>query len=252
MQHFYVMPENIEPEKIYITDNEVHHILDVLRKTVGDRITLFDGMGNEYEAQIAEITGSGRKKVIVAGILKTSRSFTEPKTRIILFQSIPKSSKMDLIIQKCTEAGVFKFVPVISDRTIIKLEEKTKLEKTKRWRDIARNAAKQSGRGIVPEVGEITTFHSAIKACSENKIKSIILWESEKTLHLKEYLKINRMELSCTAVFIGPEGGFCHDEIAESERYGISSITLGSRILRTETTGLLTAAMILYEMNELG
>ena len=143
-------------------------------------------------------------------------------------------------------------MPVISGRTIIKLEEKSKLEKTKRWRGIARNAAEQSGRGVVPEVGEITTFSDAIKACSENKIKSIILWESEKTLHLKEYLKINCRELPLIAVFIGPEGGFCHDEIADAERYGISSITAGSRILRTETAGLLTAAMILYEKDDLG
>lgn len=247
MSHFYILPENINKDTITVSGGEVHHILDVLHKKIGDKISLFDGMANEYTAEIARVSGMGKERVISARIISAGKSVNEPGIKITLYQSIPKSSKMDFIVRKCTEAGVFKIVPVISERTVVKLDSAKKHARVTRWREIARNAAQQSGRGVVPEVGGVVDFSGMLKDCAQKDSCRIILWESERTKSLKEYLKNNYRGNSSISIIIGPEGGFSHGEVAEAEKSGFIKVTLGPRILRTETAGLITTAIILYE-----
>ncbi len=252
MPRFYVLPENIRKDNIIITGREVHHILDVLQKKVGDELTLFDGKGNEYKSEISGIEKTGRERVITAKIVKTEKTLSEPGVKLTIYQSIPKGRKMDYIIQKCTELGVVRLVPVLSERTVVKLEGWKKESKIRRWREISKNAAQQSGRGLVPEVGGITDFSEAIRNCRRDDSCKLILWESERSRHLKAFLGENCKNKKSIAVFIGPEGGFSHEEVAEAEAGGFNSVTLGPRVLRTETAGLITAALIFYEKDELG
>ncbi len=242
MPKYFTKPENINDEFITIEGDEAKHILNVMRMTEGDKITVCDGNKKDYYCKIIE-TG---KNVLKAQIIETAESETEPETEIVLFQGLPKSDKMEYIIQKCVEIGVSRIVPVITERAVVKIEKGAKEDKKiERWLKISESAAKQSGRGIIPIVERPVKLSEAIKeaALLEN---AVIPYENEEKTGLKEFIKSAKK--GSIGIFIGPEGGFDSSEIEMAVKSGIIPVTLGKRILRTETAGLVTAAIILYEL----
>ena len=165
MPKFFVPHENIAEDKITINNEDVAHITKVLRYKAGDELFLCDGRGTDYTVQIAQI----EKKKIICNIISKKKSDTEPNIKITLFQGLPKASKMEYIIQKTTELGIAKIVPCIMDRCVVKLSDGIE-KKVERWRKVAYEAAKQSGRGVVPEVTMPVKFDDAVKMLKENDI----------------------------------------------------------------------------------
>ncbi len=242
MPKYFTEPENIKDGFIEIFSDEAKHILNVMRMEIGDTLTICDGQSNDYLCRICE-TG---KNCLKAKIEETTKSESEPKTKITLYQGLPKSDKMELIIQKCVEIGVCRIVPVITERAVVKIEKGAKEDKkTERWQKIAESAAKQSGRGIIPAVERPMKFKDAIEEAVKNG-EAIIPYENEKDRGLKEFVKNSKAEN--IGIFIGPEGGFDTKEIEFAVENGVMSVTLGKRILRTETAGIVTSAIVLYEL----
>lgn len=242
MPKYFTEPENIKDGFIEIFSDEAKHILNVMRMEIGDTLTICDGQSNDYLCRICE-TG---KNCLKAKIEETTKSESEPKTKITLYQGLPKSDKMELIIQKCVEIGVCRIVPVITERAVVKIEKGAKEDKkTERWQKIAESAAKQSGRGIIPAVERPMKFKDAIEEAVKNG-EAIIPYENEKDRGLKEFVKNSKAEN--IGIFIGPEGGFDTKEIEFAVKNGVMSVTLGKRILRTETAGIVTSAIVLYEL----
>ena len=245
MVRFFTDKENILEDKINIIGDDVNHVRNVLRLRVGDNVVICDGDCNDYISEITSI----EKSVVTAKILSAKKNDTESNIDITLFQCVLKSDRMDYVIQKATEVGVKRIVPVISERTIVKIKsEKDKENKIKRWTSIAEGASKQSGRGIVPEIAPIISFK---EICNEfdNIDKVIIPYEENMDIGLKSVLKDNA---SSIGVIIGAEGGFCEDEVRFVSEKGAISVTLGKRILRAETAGVVTAAIIGYELGDMG
>ena len=242
MPKYFTEPENIKDGFIEIFSDEAKHILNVMRMEIGDTLTICDGQSNDNLCRICE-TG---KNCLKAKIEETTKSESEPKTKITLYQGLPKSDKMELIIQKCVEIGVCRIVPVITERAVVKIEKGAKEDKkTERWQKIAESAAKQSGRGIIPAVERPMKFKDAIEEAVKNG-EAIIPYENEKDRGLKEFVKNSKAEN--IGIFIGPEGGFDTKEIEFAVENGVMSVTLGKRILRTETAGIVTSAIVLYEL----
>lgn len=246
MHRFFVDKDNIRDNKVTIIGEDVKHIRNVLRLREEDIISICDKQGIDYIAEIIDLF----KEKVVCNIIETKISNSEPPIEVILYQGIPKSTKMDLIIQKSTEVGVAKIVPVITDRTIVKIQDRKKEEnKLERWNKITEEAAKQSKRGIIPEVCQILSFNEMLETLKNNGI-IIVPYENEENIGIKEILrdeankKIN--------IVIGPEGGFEEEEIESLKAIGAHIVSLGPRILRTETAGLITSAIVLYELGDLG
>lgn len=244
MPKFFVNKEAINNNKAEICGGDVSHIAKVLRLPVGSAITLCDGEGTDYEAEITEI----KKDVILLDIINACKCNTEPDINVTLFQGIPKASKMEYIIQKCTELGVMSIVPVMTKRTVVKLEnaqaEKKKLE---RWNKIAAEAVKQCGRGCIPKVCDVTE----IKNISAKDFDLfLVAYEEETDISLKSVLKSNDKAKNI-GILIGPEGGLEKSEVEYLIKSGAKSVTLGKRILRTETAGHTVLTAVLYELGEL-
>lgn len=219
-------------------DEECHYLLQVLRMRPGEEIDIVDGTGVVYHGVI----GSADKKTVSVDILNTQQGSHEMETKITLYQSVAKGEKMDLAIQKSVELGVHKIVPVLSDRCVVKLDGKG--NKTDRWQKIALEAARQSGRDIVPVVTEPVPFKKAVASCSENL--KMIPWEEVKGVTIRNVLTSRTAK--SIAVFIGPEGGFTPAEADLARSCDITPVTLGKRILRSETAGPAVIAMITYEL----
>ena len=247
MHRFLVSPDNIQGNKITIEGDDFKHLHQVLRLKPGDRINVFDGSGTEYEANIFSIG----KSSAIAEIKATVKSETEPEVRVTLFQGLPKGEKMDLIIQKGVELGVHRIFPVITNRTVVKLNKKDSIKKTERWQRISREAAKQCRRTYVPEVTEPVTFDEAlIKANTFSR--ALFLYENEEKKCLKETLKCyNINKIKDIALFVGPEGGFTSQEVENCKNLGYNIVGLGKRILRAETASISVLSIIMYEMGEL-
>jgi len=241
MPRFFVKPENILSDSIIIDGDDVKHIKNVLRLRCNDIITLCDGMGTDFTARIEKFESN----LIYADIIDRRKNTTEPPIEVTLFQGVPKSDKMDLIVQKSVELGVTRIVPVITDRTVVVFRtEKDKESKAARWQRIAMEAAKQSNRGIIPIVDLPLNFKKALEYSKKVQL-GIIPYEKENEKSLKRVLKGSGAK--SIAVFIGPEGGFSQDEVDEAVSAGIISVTLGPRILRTETAGIAVLSAVMYE-----
>ena len=259
MHRFFVSPDQLEGDKVTIAGPAVHHIRDVLRLRPGDDIVVLDNSGWEREAEIAEV---GREQV-VGRVLSRALATGEPRTKISLFQGVLKSSHFELVLQKGTELGIVEFVPLISQRCVIAgLDDVNK--KMVRWRRIVQEAAEQSRRGRLPNLQPAMIFSQACERAKRAGGLSLMPWEEEERVNLKlvfgkEQKKSKGKKTPSFPsrpfsinLFIGPEGGFTFTEVTLAQHYGIVSITLGPRILRAETAGLVTAAAILYELGDLG
>lgn len=244
MPKFFVNKEFVYDNYIKIEGENFNHISNVLRAKIGQEIIICDGNLVDYNCKICEIN----KKFIKAEIIDKYINKNEPNIKIILFQALPKADKMEMVIQKCIEIGVDKIIPILTDNTVIKLNEKSD-KKILRWNKIAESAAKQCGRGKIPEIENIINFKDAVEK-SKLFDNSIIPYEKEDKYNIKNF--INNFKGKSIAVFIGPEGGFSEDEIKYASENNIFSVTLGKRILRTETAGLVASVILLYELGELG
>lgn len=250
MPKFFIKTENLkENEEIWITGSDVNHIKNVLRKKIDDKINICNSdTQKNYECVIKNI----EENKIVCKILDEVKSLAESNLNITIFQGLPKSDKMELIIQKATELGVKTIVPVITKRTVIKLKDKDKQNKVGRWRKIAEVAAKQSGRDIIPTIENIINI-ADIKFDEFDKI--FVLYENEEKISIKdeiEQLKNDNKEELNIGIVIGPEGGFAESEIEQLRlNQNVSVVTLGKRILRTETVALVVSGILMYELGDL-
>lgn len=241
MANFYIDKSDITENIATITGEEAQHISRVLRMKKGDKVTLCDGEGTFYEAVLTDFS----EKCVTADILSSRRAETEPKLQVTIFQGVPKNPKLETIVQKLTEIGVVRIVPVATVRAVAKLDKPAKID---RLRKIAREAAKQSKRGIIPCVTDCVSFKEAVKMAAEADL-ALIPYEEEREVSLRKALAGKAPET--VAVMIGPEGGFDSEEIKLAKEAGITSVTLGKRILRTETAPLVVSAAILYELGEM-
>jgi 16S rRNA (uracil1498-N3)-methyltransferase len=246
MHRFYVLPEQMKDEMITINGPDVNHIKNVLRMKQGDEIVICNGQGKDCYCIINKVSESD----IIASINQIKDTGTELRSKITLFQGLPKKDKMELIIQKAVELGVHEIVPVMTKRAVVKLEDKKKEEKKlERWQAIAEGAAKQSGRGIIPIVKPVLNFKDALQNAKNMGI-GLIPYENAKGMEYTKEIMASMIAYPTIGIFIGPEGGFEETEIELAKAEGIHPITLGRRILRTETAGLATLAMMVLMLEE--
>lgn len=245
MSIFYIKNEQINGGNAYIEGEDVKHIKDVLRYNINDNIDICDENGIKYIAQIINMA----KEKISLKILEVSEETSEPSVNITLFQGLPKVDKLEMIIQKCTELGVSEIVPVITERVIVKLDEKSASKKLERWNKIAQEAGKQSGRQKIPKVKNINNLKNLIEILPKYDIL-LLPYECEKEVTLKSVLRNLDKNVKNIAIFIGPEGGFSENDLKLLNLPNVKKVTLGPRILRTETAGLATVSMVLYELQD--
>ena len=247
MHRFVVDPANIKDDEVLIEGHDLIHLKNVLRLKPKDIIHVFDGSGMEYVSAIVSVNENNA----LARIQSSYKSETEPELRVTLFQGIPKGDKMDLIIQKTVELGVHKIVPMMTERTVVKLKEKDIAKKVNRWSRIAKESAKQCGRAYIPQLVHPIEFQHLPDMLKEYDA-SILLYENESKKCLKEVLKcytINKID--DISIIVGPEGGFAHQEIETYRNLGYDTVGLGRRILRTETASISTLSIIMYELGEM-
>ncbi len=245
MPKFFIKKENIEHNHIKITEGDALHISKVLRTEAGDVLTLCDGEGTDYLAEVI----SCNKECVLCNIIKTCPCLSEPEISVTLFQGLPKQGKMDYIIEKCTELGVSCIVPVSTKRSVVKIDDKTsEAKKLTRWQKIASESVKQCGRGTIPKVTQVMTIKEAIEF-SKSLDLTIAAYECEQETSIKSVLETKNPK--SVGIFIGPEGGLDSDEVKQFLSANIKTVTLGKRILRTETAGHTVLTAVMYEFNEL-
>ena len=240
MHRFFVSEENLQGPKVILKDQQAHQIHNVLRMRPGSRIILLDDSGLEYKVTLetvdqAEVTGTVTEK---------RKAITEPHVHITLYQSLLRQDKFEWVLQKCTEIGVSRFVPVISQRTVV---TQVKDNKIARWQRIITEAAEQSRRGRVPELADLIPFEHAVGEVNAFD-RALIPWEQATTCTLCDALEVEERKIQHLALFIGPEGGFDEHEIEAGEDAGMIPVTLGARILRAETAAVVASAITLHEL----
>lgn len=245
MHRFFVPPESIVGETVALPEHVASQLSRVLRARVGDEIIVLDGTGMEYVLKLDAVD----KNQASGSILQKSPSEGEPSIAITLYQGILKADRFEFMLQKGTEVGITTFVPIDCQRTVS--QNRPTPARYQRWRKIITEAAEQSRRGRIPVLHEAIDFEVA---CAQADGPSLIPWEEETTSGLKSALKgwTSGQPISSANIFIGPEGGFTSDEVELARERGITPVTLGKRILRAETAGVVAAAAVLYEMGELG
>lgn len=249
MYQFFIDPADVgeQERQIRITGADVNHIKNVLRMRPGEKIAAMDeARGRKYLCEIRE-TG---QESILCKILSVEERSVELSAKVFLFQGLPKGDKMELILQKAVELGCFEVIPVACKRCVVKLEEKKKKSKTERWQSISEAAAKQSGRQIIPKVREVMPFSEALAYASDMDVRLIPYERAEGMAETKRLLESVKPGQHI-ALFIGPEGGFEETEIKEAERAGVIPVTLGRRILRTETAAITALSWIMYALENM-
>ena len=243
MYHFFVTPEQVKDAEIRIVGSDVNHIKNVLRMKNGEELQISDGNNKKYLCEIASMTSDE----VCLQIKEELMSDTELPSKIYLFQGLPKSDKMELIVQKAVELGVYEIIPVATKRAVVKLDDKKADKKVERWNSIAESGAKQSGRNVIPKVQRVMSFKEAIQYA---KTLDVVLIPYELAEGMDETRKVVEAILpgQSIGVFIGPEGGFETVEVDCAIESGAKVITLGKRILRTETAGLTTLSILMYHL----
>lgn len=247
MRFFVVEPEQIKGELVYLTGEDVHHIKRVLRLRPGDELQVLDGKGRAYRVLLTEV---GLTQV-VGRIQESWLRESEPLSRLTLVQGLPKGEKMEVIVQKCTELGISRLIPVRTRYSVVDWDEAKAASRVERWRKIAREAAKQCGRSSVPVIEPVQDWAEVLGAERHPSCLRLMPWEEEKERHLRDALR-ERQPGEGVVIFIGPEGGFSPEEVALAREEGVVTVTLGPRILRTETAGPAVVAMILFALGDLG
>lgn len=239
MHRFFTTPENITDDKVFLRGTDVAHIRKVLRLKGGDRIQILDGRGNCYTVILTTV---GRDSIESTISLKEDESNCESHLRICLGQGIVKGTGFDGIVRKSVELGVDKVVPVNASRCISKLSQEDAAKKIDRWSRIAREASKQCGRSKVPDIGSKSITVKDFCFVNRESDLKLIFWEEERSLRIKDLLHKN--QLNSVAILIGPEGGFSSKEVEISRKYGFQSVSLGPRLLRTDTAPLAAISIL--------
>ena len=251
MPKFFVTQEQIKENRIYIEGQDVNHIKKVLRAQIGDNIEICDKTTQKnYECKIEELS----ERKIECVINKELETKTESNIEITIFQGLPKSDKMELVIQKSVELGAFEIIPVKTERCIVKLDNKAEANKINRWNKISEVAAKQCGRDYIPKVKEVVDINDICNLYLNYDILLVAYEKEEKNSLKDELLKLKEKVKTSgkikIGVLIGPEGGLDIKEIEKLKQIGAKIITLGRRILRTETVALNVLSNIMYELEE--
>lgn len=241
MQHFFVTPAQVNGEFICLEGSDVNHMKNVLRMKIGEELVVSDGDNHNYECVVERY----EEVQALVRILRVKEQDTELPAKIYLFQSLPKQDKMELIVQKSVELGVHEIIPVASRRSVVKLDEKKAAKKVERWQSISESASKQAGRGYIPRVSKVQSFSEALVRASS---LDVLLFPYELAEGMQETKAIIEAILpgQSVGVFIGPEGGFERAEADAAKAAGAQVITLGKRILRTETAGITTLSILMY------
>lgn len=243
MQQFFADPGRISENEIVLEGPDVNHIKNVLRIRPGEDIRVSDGNGKTYLCCVNHYEGGEA----FLDIFRVLDSDTELPGKLYLFQGLPKGDKMDLIVQKAVELGVYCIVPFEAKRSVVRLDEKKAAKKQQRWQSIARSAAEQSGRSLIPEVSLPVSFSQALGLAEELDIVIIPYELAEgmsETVRVVESIQPGQS----VGIFIGPEGGFEETEVERAKAAGASSVSLGRRILRTETAGLTVLSILMYHL----
>lgn len=243
MHHFFVTPEQVKENMIFIEGSDVNHIKNVLRMKAGEELEVSDGEQRKF---LCEIDNMSSEEVCLL-IKEELKVETELPSKLYLFQGLPKSDKMELIVQKAVELGVYEIVPVATKRAVVKLDDKKAAKKVERWQAIAEGGAKQSGRNVIPEVKNVMSFKEAVAYAKELDVVLVPYELAEGMNETKEIIS-NIKPGQSVGVFIGPEGGFETSEVEHAMENGAKAITLGRRILRTETAGLTTLSILMYHL----
>ncbi|MCR5624811.1 MAG: 16S rRNA (uracil(1498)-N(3))-methyltransferase [Lachnospiraceae bacterium] len=239
----YIEDSQYDGTYVYITGSDVNHIVNVMRLGINDWITACNGEGTDYIGQISELSRD-EVKVKVGKVQPTG---SELDQKLYLFQGIPKGDKMDLIIQKAVEIGAYEIIPVEMERCVSKLkEEKKKEKKISRWQSISESASKQSDRGIIPKVRMPISFKEALKEATLLDY-SIIPYELQEGMQTSKKIIEDAKDKKSVGIFIGPEGGISENEIEAAISSGVLPVSLGRRILRTETAGLYTLSVLAFQ-----
>ena len=243
MHHFFVDPSSIEEGIVRIVGTDLNHMKNVLRMKPGEEVLISDGTGKDYNCQVKEY---GAEEGILV-ILSENADSRELPSRIWLFQGLPKADKMELIIQKAVELGAYEIIPVETKRCVVKLDGKKAAKKVERWQQIAESAAKQSKRMLIPNVHQVLSFKEALKYAESMDIRLIPYELAKGMQETKEILAAIEQGQSI-GIFIGPEGGFEEKEVETAISEGAKPITLGKRILRTETAGLAILSVLMFQL----
>jgi 16S rRNA (uracil1498-N3)-methyltransferase len=243
IRRFFVPPGAIEGVEVSLPPELARRLATVLRFKRGDRVVLADGRGRDYEVEITALTPrSGSAAVVVE-----RPSPPEPRVELVLYQSLVRPQRFELVLEKGTELGVARFVPLVSGRAQVKAEGGS--QRAERWRRIVMEAAEQSGRGRIPAVDPPAAFAEAVRAAPGLRL---LPWEGERAKGLRSSLRGAGPKSATVSLFIGPEGGFSEEEAALAREAGCVTGSLGRRILRSETAGIVAAALVMHELGELG
>ncbi|MCM0648830.1 16S rRNA (uracil(1498)-N(3))-methyltransferase [Clostridium swellfunianum] len=246
MHKFFVQKQNFSDDRAFIEGDDVKHIYKVLRLEAGENVSINDCQGKEYLGKIEDVN----KIKVTVKLLEELPVNNESPVNIFLYQGLPKSSKMDLIVQKATELGVKEITPVITERVVVK-SELGEFKKVDRWNRIALEACKQCKRTLIPSINTPIEFEELMsKLQSMNLI--VVPYENETGFGVKNLINEVKHEVKDIAIIIGPEGGFEEDEIEKLKASGAYIVTLGPRILRTETAGFVCASLLMYELGDMG
>ncbi len=247
MDRFFVEKNNINLENntCIIEGEDVKHISKVLRCKIGEELEVCDNDNNEYICEITDID----KSTVTLDILEKIDIKRESDLKVKLYQGLPKGPKMEIILQKLTEVGVDEIILVQTKRSVTKVDDKKEDKKIDRWQRIIYEAAKQSKRGKIPKLRGVLSFKEALEEMKNNDF-NIIPYENERTKSIKKALK--GVNINNIGIFVGPEGGFDDSEIQSVESIGGQSVSLGPRILRTETASIVASSIVLYELSDIG
>ena len=245
MPKFFVLPEEFHQDFVKISGFDAKHITKVLRKSPGDDIIVCDGCGFDYHTVIQE--GNGQE--VLLKILNKQKNLCEPEVKVTLYQCVPKGSKMDEVVQKCTELGVSAIVPFVSNRTVVKDDKEGFSKKVVRWQKTVDESVKQCMRGVIPTVSPVLSFSEMLERASAHTL-CLMPYENCRTTDLKTALQGKDGCLD-VGIIIGSEGGFEEEEVAKAEERGIVPVTLGRRILRTETAGAAVLGCVMYQLDQM-
>lgn len=243
MHHFFAEPSQIQEGRVTIVGTDVNHMKNVLRMKPGEQAEISDGDGLRYLCVLEKF----EEETIVFRIEDVEADAAELSSKIYLFQGLPKSDKMELIIQKAVELGAYEVIPVTTKRAVVKLDEKKAVKKVQRWNTIAEGAAKQSGRSLIPKVHQVLTFSEALTYAQKLDVR-LIPYEKARGMEVTRQAVETIKAGQSVGIFIGPEGGFEEAEVEQAQAAGALPISLGKRILRTETAGLAVLSVLMYHL----
>ncbi|WP_438446206.1 16S rRNA (uracil(1498)-N(3))-methyltransferase [Gorillibacterium sp. sgz5001074] len=252
MQRYFVAPEELAGDRVRITGDDAHHLVKVMRAEPGEEIICSNGLDREVLARIASVD----RNLVEAQVVSELPMDREAGVEVWIAQSLPKGDKLETVIQKCTELGADRFLPFVSERTVVQYDEKKEGKRLERWRKIAKEAAEQAHRNRIPDIGQPVSWKQLLKLLPEADL-SLICYEKESGLSFRPLLAEARSRgpegrRPRILVLVGPEGGLTEKEVSEAVQAGCHSVSLGRRILRTETAAMAALGCIMYEYGEMG